>query len=570
MRRRALLALLLLPALAAAQSAAPPLTARANDPRECLFGAVQDGKVETVRALLEKAPPHGWPGDDLILCLTCLGGTPDEMLAVARLLVEGGAKVDSPLLATTGTPLLHALEEAPEPVALVRFLLEEGADPNGADEDGNTPLHLAVHNGFAASVAELLAHGARVEARTHDRRDDVLPGQIPPSTSRNHPGRVLDLTARMYVPTFWVPGKTPIFGLAERFDPAVAALLLKAGAKLDERNVHGWTPLHDAAHSGNLAAVRGLLALGADPNAASNAGLTPLHVAMRAPDHRLIAATAALLLAAGADPRRTDRDGQTPLDLLRADVRWRFVGFPRDPGMRIPSSARGAYLAHVNQTARLLDPRAAPIVYTPMKPGPEGIRGLHVFFGDLMAERNVKVENGHAVLELRFFDATERPSTLTFRAVALEGYDTLTPLPVVVRRVDGRESTVRFTFPLGAEQGDTLDLDCLQQGPGVTRAVHVVGQGQGGKVGFATGDPVAVEHLLAGRTLEMEILSVARGGRSLPGFAGRVLRVESGRTAAIAGLRVDSHGDPKRPRTTVRYRYRFLPNVRWRTDSIAL
>ena len=48
---------------------------------------------------------------------------------------------------------------------LVKLLENSGANVNAADEHGMAPLHKAAVQGHADTVAELLAHGAHIDAK---------------------------------------------------------------------------------------------------------------------------------------------------------------------------------------------------------------------------------------------------------------------------------------------------------------------------------------------------------------------------------------------------------------------
>jgi hypothetical protein len=120
----------------------------------------------------------------------------------------------------------------------VAELVENGADVNAADVDGETALHAAARWGHAAVVQRLLAAGADPRAR-------ALYGTTP-----------LHLACR------------------ELRDEAVRAML-DHGAKADLRDDFGCTPLHDAVARANEKITSILLAAGADPDAADLQGATP-------------------------------------------------------------------------------------------------------------------------------------------------------------------------------------------------------------------------------------------------------------------------------------------------------
>lgn len=60
---------------------------------------------------------------------------------------------------------------------------------------------------------------------------------------------------------------TGLLAAASRDDAAAIETLTAGGKRPDERDAHGRTPLHVAAHGGHHGAMRALVAAGADPNA---------------------------------------------------------------------------------------------------------------------------------------------------------------------------------------------------------------------------------------------------------------------------------------------------------------
>ena len=433
-------------------------------------------------------------------------------------------------------------------------------------DDGTTPLHVAVGQGDAAAVAELLAHGARIDARIHVRASVVRADDSGKSEMDRHNA---ESTAHMLEPGFRFTGRTPFFGVAERWDPAVAAALLKAGARVDATDDNGWTPLHFAVLSADLYAIRGLLALGADPNAASKAGLRPLHAAMRVgfglPDARVVL----LLLAKGADPRARNAAGETRSTSCAPTSRGGSAILRTIPGTTSPRpSARPT-------SRRRTGSRGSSIPGPPRSKGHPSKRSRPASgatrrstSGSSPASGTVRPEGDRAVLELRLPAAEREPSTLAVLAFALEGYDTLTPLPVVVHRTKGSKGVARFEFPAEAARGGGVTLRYETRGPRGFGSGEA-GDGPNVEPAFTSEDDLSVRHDVAGRTMEFEILAATRGGKPVPGVAGRLLRVPADHAVRIAGLSMAQGDGPKGPRTTLRYRYRLLPNERWHAGETA-
>lgn len=164
--------------------------------------------------------------------------------------------------------------------ALLSALVEAGADPLQTDDDGHTPLSLAVHRGEVRLVETLID---TVGLDPHHR----LAG-----------GRTLLQVAAL--------------GGARR----TAEALLDRGHDPNERCATGRTALHYACSSHRatqIDVVRTLLDRGADPNARDFFGWTPLHAAalLRYTFGRMIVE---LLVERGAKSV-PDRGGHTPSDV---------------------------------------------------------------------------------------------------------------------------------------------------------------------------------------------------------------------------------------------------------------
>lgn len=533
-----------------------------------LFAAIREGKVEKVRSLLAKGAnvnaieANGWT------TLTSLGGTDAQMLAVAKLLIAKGAKVDKRQPDQGYTALTTVLNGAKDPIQTLRYLLLKGANANAAMNDGTSPLHMAVGNADVACVRELLAHGARLDARTNDKQ--VVKSSDPsldPSSRRDQLSRD-DQNAHLAEPGFRFSGLQPVHDLGVHWNPNIADMLLKAGASLKATDDNGWTPLHYAVRTGDPAMVAGLLAKGADPNAASKGGYRPLHLALRAGYGVPAAAVVRVLIAKGADPKLTNKAGQTPLDLLRSDAEWRVGNPSNDPERAFPKESLANYQTLVNEAAKALDPNAAPIVLALPKPDPKGQRYAPLDVGEQTAERIVRVENGQAVLELRLPPLEEGTATVTVSDVVLEEYDTLTPLPITFKRNAKEGKTLLFRFPEGGARGGDVLFSFEQQGPGNTGIGGGDSEQSHRGPGFRYDGTWSVDSPLPDRVMEFEVLAVTRNGKPLPGFAGRRLTVLFDKPAPIVGLTEMISPDRKGPKLAVSYRYRYQPNQRWHKSSM--
>ncbi|HEX4744306.1 MAG TPA: ankyrin repeat domain-containing protein [Candidatus Limnocylindria bacterium] len=184
---------------------------------------------------------------------------------------------------------------------------ELAADPAlaRAGEDGVSAVLVATYYG-KEELAQLLARrkgdltifeaaavGDLAQVRAHVQRDPSL------------------------VNAYAADGFFPL-GLAAFFRrPEVVDHLIAQGAdvKAVARNPMQVTALHSAvADGGDARIAKALVEAGADVNAKQRHGWTPLHGAAESGDRELVE----LLLDRGADPRARNDDGRSALDLARA------------------------------------------------------------------------------------------------------------------------------------------------------------------------------------------------------------------------------------------------------------
>ena len=168
------------------------------------------------------------------------------------------------------SPLLDATKRGDE--AAVRSLLAEGADPNVAQGDGLTALHLAAQVGNLEIAELLLAGGAKVEAQT--RIGGYTPLHLASQGAHGAVVSVLLAAGANAGAVTTTTGVTPLHLAAKAMygEDAVKALLEHGAPVNAQESSAGQTALMFAASHGRTASVRELLSHRADPAISTEVG----------------------------------------------------------------------------------------------------------------------------------------------------------------------------------------------------------------------------------------------------------------------------------------------------------
>ena len=260
--------------------------------------------------------------------------------AICNMLLEYGAAVN-PRDKQLQTPLFEALK-APDPVAMLNFLLEAGLDADIANAAGRIPLHAAAESGTTATIRRLLESTGNpnrpdskgfqplhvaCEKNTVEAVQAVLFERVAVFSASHDGDTCLHLAAARtdstdvaqyllkteaagLVNAVNINGRSPLHTAVRREHEGLARAMIDAGANINLADNTGATPLHEAAEVNSLKMAKMLIENGADV-AKSHAlkRVTPLILAIKNDSRAMVD----LLMRYDANPSQADADGHTPL-----------------------------------------------------------------------------------------------------------------------------------------------------------------------------------------------------------------------------------------------------------------
>jgi ankyrin repeat protein len=238
--------------------------------------AIQGGHIPIIQALLDAgADPNLADEDDdgraanspLMEAASTFFAT--NRSAMVRLLIERGADLNQQD-AEGQTPLMHALSYGD--LDVIQALIEAGADLDIPDHEGNTALVRARYGDLTQATTLLLQAGACEQG--------LKEVELLEAVEQGNLDQVRVLLAGNLNVNRRVGGSTALCRAACKGYDEIAKLLIGAGADVDRRADEGYfNPLLYGAYGGNLAVVKVLLEAGANVQVRVTDYLNPLEYA---------------------------------------------------------------------------------------------------------------------------------------------------------------------------------------------------------------------------------------------------------------------------------------------------
>ena len=254
-----------------------------------------------IRSTKLEAVIHQMETPDALLLKACREGN----LKLAEESVAKGANVNAKTSIMdrppSFSPLLFAARGGN--LDLVKFLVEHGAEINAGALGGAPPLQFACMNGKIEAVDYLIQHGATLTNATASLCWAAWGGH----------SNIVALLVEKGVPVDESAGElgTPLQRALQGGFLNIAAFLIDHGADISKTE-RGSPLLGTAVRFGNPETVKFLLEAGAKPNERDSYGMTPLMYAASGN----YAEAAKLLLEHGADPQLKDPRGQTAMGMV--------------------------------------------------------------------------------------------------------------------------------------------------------------------------------------------------------------------------------------------------------------
>lgn len=163
------------------------------------------------------------------------------------------------------TPLMAAVSTGD--VAIIKLLIDAGADIEKCDNNGNTPLMYALFDSISKEAVVALLLALKVKTRIMNNQEQT---PLILATLNNHCESIkLLLKNKVNIEERGARGLTSLGHAVDNGCIMAAELLISNGANLEARDSMGWTPLMLATFRNNVAMIKALITAGANINSKS-------------------------------------------------------------------------------------------------------------------------------------------------------------------------------------------------------------------------------------------------------------------------------------------------------------
>jgi ankyrin repeat protein len=272
-----------------------------------LHSAAMDGNLAEIKKLLALCHNPNEVDNFFVTALHLAAAW--GQVEAASLLLKEGANINAQNV--VGDYPLHS---AVDSIQSIKLLIKAGADVNAKNYSGQTILHLAANGGKPAIVKVLIESAANINMQDAEKNTPLH------YAIENKSGEIVKtlLNANADLQIENERNQTPLLLAVEYDNPFIIRLIVEAGADPNHKNSFKVTPLQMAISRGSsVETLSTLLKAGAKINDADEDGNTPLHDAVvKLGKQSKVLEVITTLLKAGADVHAKNSRGNTPL--LRA------------------------------------------------------------------------------------------------------------------------------------------------------------------------------------------------------------------------------------------------------------
>ena len=228
-------------------------------------------------------------------------------IEIAKLLLENKAKIKDELLIAIKSPIVESR------INIMKLLIDNKANINYTDEDGFTPLNIAIESGDMELTKFLITNGANVNSLMQDGVS--LIGYAIAQNNMDLLQILIENGANVNYTNGDSWANTPLQTASRLGLDNVVRILLTRNADINAVDMNGNTALHTAALNSQLSIVKLLLEKNPNLDIQNKVGNTALHLAVISGNIDIVGE----LVLKGANTRIRNNDGKYPRDIARAN-----------------------------------------------------------------------------------------------------------------------------------------------------------------------------------------------------------------------------------------------------------